>query len=498
MRSLFALLTSVLVPISGLISCNRNPATPPVVEDSWQLPLPQVLNNGTVQDLFLRSRNAATQPLAVDAEIIFQSEHELEQTTLEFKTECRTPQNVHASHISIKDANRVPVSSLIPLSLIHKLNLDELNQSVCELKIYGRNRIGSVHSLRLPSVQFTETQKIENLRIEGPKGPVSEIYAKKLEDLRIPKSLSRFKRVEAELICDRFRNHRIIPGPTISYENLINELINGELQPAIHLSPEPRSSFKRQFCRLVARAYRDSSGIPHLMASKVFQLRYPLTEASVTGTIGFDYSRVDSNKNLLLSGMKLFEIEIENRSKVPVAFQFPQTVHLNFQFIIRFDEKYFRSRAHLAPVNTILSGPTKRWTRDNQLIFELAPGKKAKIEGHINAPYACLLYALSPAESEQAPGKFLLVGFAYTFNRNPLLSQLSDWDPASPNISSPAIPRFTLARFMPLESSLEDLRTDESGTFVGWSPSPSWKQVSGDGQKPPTQFVDILTEGICR
>ncbi len=500
MKRRFAVLMSILFPIFGLISCNRHSPQTQFVEDSWRLPQPQLVINGETQELAARSTPIF---LPVDAEIVFQKENDLDQTTLLFKTECHSPQDIYLSHISFKGTNRIPIASLLPVNLIHKLDFIELNASTCKIKISGRNRIGSMHTLTLPPIKFLELEKIESLHFEAPNESLSEIRANHLTGLRFHPSLEHFNRIEANLICEKFRNHRSFSNHHAdSYANLIDELINGELQPAPISSPEPRSSFKRQLCRIVIRAYDDSTGLPHLLASKVFKLFYPLNETSVSGTIGIDYNRVDSDKNLLLSGMKFFEVEIENRSNVPIAFRFQQQALMVFQYITRFNDGFFHSPTHRAVVNSVLSGATRRWIKENYLVFEVAPGKKAKIEGYIGTEYICNLLALSPNEAERRPGKSLLVGFAYTFLKNPVLSQFSNWNPSSPNLSAKTIPRFTLTPFIKLSEStvsmLGKLVDENRETFLGWSPTPVWLQITGDGRKPSTKLDKLMTIGVCK
>ncbi len=488
MRNRFTLLFIALVPLFGLISCNRNPLERPAIEDPWRLPSPQLVRPDAGRLRFFEDPTADLPAVPADSEIVFPESEALQGAKFEIQTSCWTSDGPHESQTILKAVSRIPISSLLPTGLLHTLDLDSLGGAICQIQIRGRNRIGSTHSLSLPKFMLTEVRKLESLRFQNAGEDRYVMPADTVKEQRLLPSLNGLQRLEAALFCEYFRNRREWSDEIPDESRVLEELINGEIEPAPSAFTEVRTSFTRQNCRLIMRSIDRSTNRPQTHVTPVFEIRFQPAPTSIRSFVGFDYERVGSDRIMLLANMKFIEIEVTNQAKVPLAFQIPKTDVL-FQAVTSSIHGTNYTKAFRSALSIHAQGVSRQWRTDENLVFEIQPGATARIEGRFDTNFSCLVFGLSTADINTLPNKSVFVGFAYSSSVPLTLRQFDNWNPDLPQLTGSTSERMD---FVPTS----DIR-DEFGMFLGWSPAPGWMQWTGDEAKPSAQEMPWGSELLC-
>lgn len=484
MKSPSIRLLSLIVLTLGLISCtaNRNPA-PNLLEDSWSLPAPLISNPEGLRGVS-SSQEAA---LSIESEIVFPfpDQESVEQVTFDTRSSCRTSTGFYESQEHFRKTARISAANLIPLQLLRSdLYLENLEGDSCSIEITGRNQYGSTHKIRLPSITLKKLSLLETLDI--PKVIEAKSAKSLLSDLMLKE-----RDFEVDLICEQFRNHRT-SNEFPSFHDLLDSLVNGSINPVSKKFIEPRNAFSLQKCRFIVAATNSITSQRQIHLSPLFTLQYPRSRVSASASIGFDYDRVDSNRSLLLSGMRFLKTQITNQSQSPIAFLLPNTfANLFFQPALLFDGKIYRGDTYQARLSLLVQGGHREWRRDEGLFFEIPPGETVSIEGTMDTPLSCQLLALTAADSQTSVGRSLFAGFSYSLEQDLTPYQLLNWNPHNPDFTQPREALSSLGLAM---------KTEKGGSLEmpsNWDPTPGWIQHTGTRARPPTIHVPPMLMEQC-
>jgi hypothetical protein len=505
----FCTLSAVLIPIFGLVSCTTEPGGPHadpspapapvteptpqpsepslrsgpapkgavVIDDPWGLPDLMVSTPGGVSRV-IRTSDSDGEIIDANSEFVFalKTGKELDSVELKITSRCKGRSGSYETSLSFTNIARFPMASLIPLPLFQRFNaLEEIEGLQCEISGKALNtRTMSTHVFTFKKVTVVRAAQLEQLRINSGE---FDLQAAAAISWSLNPGPDRFEKMELDLICDHFRNHRTLESSE-NQAQVLDGLVNGP--PAIP-TVDRRDSMNMHTCRIFARTFDQDNGFPRNWLSPQFKIRFSPGKTSFASRYVFTSARPATGR-FSLDGAPLYSIEVRNESRSPLAYRFSLTSGqpASVQYLETRGDEVRRSYNYEVKVTWHLESAARKWNTGEDLVFEVLPGQSAFIRGAFDTSLSCDLSGMVFRQSDRQTYKVgTPAGFALRFHRPVTLTQLTSWNSESPDPNSPgqlvtplAFPQGTTA----------------DGMFELWLPAREYLARNPLGSRPHTIF----------